>query len=67
MGLERPNTGADHRDCEIMEEEMGEFLASIFGIGVLAISIGMFRHYLKQREWEKRIKSIVDRYELINK
>jgi len=58
MGLERPNTGADHRDCEIMED---------FGIGVLAISIGMFRHYLKQREWEKRIKSIVDRYELINK
>jgi len=46
---------------------MAEFLASILGVGVLAILTGMLRHHLKQREWEKRIKSIVDRYELIDK
>jgi len=50
-----------------MEEEMAEFLASILGVGVLAILTGMLRHHLKQREWEKRIKSIVDRYDLTNK
>jgi len=64
MGLERPDSGAKYRDCEIMEERMAEFLASVLGIGVLAILIGMLRHHLKQREWEKRIKSIVDRYDL---
>jgi len=46
---------------------MAEFLASILGVGVLAILVGLARHYLRQREWEKRIKTIVDRYELINK
>jgi len=33
---------------------MAEFLASILGVGVLAILIGMLKHHLKQREWEKR-------------
>ena len=46
---------------------MAEFLASILGVGVLAILVGLARHHLRQREWEKRIKTIVDRYELINK
>jgi len=46
---------------------MAEFLASILGVGALAILVGLTRHHLKQRAWEKRIKSIVDRYELINK
>ena len=46
---------------------MAEFLASILGVGVLAILVGLARHHLRQRELEKRIKTIVDRYELINK
>ena len=43
---------------------MAEFLASILGVGVLAILIGMVRHHLKQREFQKRIASAMKRYNL---
>jgi len=43
---------------------MAEFLASILGVGVLAILIGMARHWLKQREFQKRIDSAMERYNL---
>jgi|TARA_Y100000310_G_scaffold151235_1_gene150790 hypothetical protein len=47
-----------------MEERMAEFLATILGVGVLAILIGMVRHHLKQREFQKRIASAMKRYDL---
>lgn len=47
---------------------MAEFLAIILGAGVVAILLGMFRHSLKQREFQRRIKSAMERYNLdINK
>ena len=67
MGLERPNEGAFNRDCKVMEEVMAEFLATILGVGVTAILIGMLRHWFKKREFEKRIASAMKRYDLINK
>jgi uncharacterized membrane protein YciS (DUF1049 family) len=50
-----------------MEEEMAEFLATVFGVGILTILLGMARHWLKQREFQKRIASATKRYDLINK
>ena len=68
MGLEGPNKGAFNRDCKIMEERMAEFLAIVLGAGVVAILIGMARHAIKQREFQRRIQSAMERYNLdINK
>jgi len=43
---------------------MAEFLATILGVGVTAILIGMLRHWLKQREFQRRIASAMKRYNL---
>jgi hypothetical protein len=51
-----------------MEEVMAEFLAIILGAGVVAILTGMARHSFKQREFQRRIESAIERYDLdINK
>ena len=68
MGLEGPDKGTFDRDCEVMEERMAEFLAIVLGAGVVAILTGMARHAVKQREFQRRIKSAMERYDLdINK
>ena len=68
MGLEGPHKGAFDRDCKVMEEKMAEFLAIVLGAGVVTILIGMARHAIKQREFQRRIKSAMERYDLdINK
>jgi len=46
---------------------MAEFLAIILGAGVATALIGMARHAIKQREFQRRIASVVDRYNLNTK
>jgi len=46
---------------------MADFLATVLGVGVTAILIGMLRHWLKQREFQRRIASATKRYNLVNK
>ncbi len=47
---------------------MAEFLAIVLGIGMVAILLGMARHAIKQREFQRRIASAMDRYDIdINK
>ena len=47
---------------------MAEFLAIVLGAGVVTILTGMARHAIKQREFQRRIRSAMERYNLdINK
>lgn len=47
---------------------MAEFLAIVLGAGVVTVLIGMARYAIKQREFQRRIQSAMERYDLdINK
>ena len=47
---------------------MAEFLAMVLGVGAVVIMASMARNWLKQREFQRRIRSAMERYDLdINK
>lgn len=43
---------------------MAEFVAMMMGIGVMTALVGLLRYKLKQKQWERRIESAIERYNL---